>query len=131
MGAHVLAAAGLAAALLAGCGERPAAPDAAALAARQYYDSLLCGRYAAFVGGMAGADSLPEAYLEQLRTNAKQFMARQKEEHGGISSVSVVRVDTDSVNRRRDVFLMLCYGDSAREEVVVPMVETPAGWRMR
>ena len=58
-------------------------------------------------------------------------MARQKEEHGGIAAVSVVKYVTDSVARQTNVFLLLSFGDSTKEEVVVPMVESPAGWRMK
>lgn len=132
MEARLCAAACLAAALLlAGCGkERPAA-DPAAEAAKAYYDSLAAGSCGAYVGGMADADSLPKAYRDQLVANAKMFVAAQEEEHGGIDSVAVLRVDTPATAARRDVFLALCFGDSTREEVVVPMVETAAGWRMK
>ena len=66
-----------------------------------------------------------------MLAGAKQFMARQREEHGGIARVSVVKYVADSVARQTNVFLLLCFGDSTREEVVVPMVEGPSGWRMK
>lgn len=121
----------LAAALFAACKDEQKGPDPAAVAAKAYYDSLAAGRYGGYLSGGAGADSLPASYREQLLANAKQFMAAVKEEHGGIQSVSIVRTDTGAVSHRRDVFLLVSFGDSVKEEVVVPMVESPAGWRMK
>ena len=102
-----------------------------AKAAEEAYGHLVGGRYADYLALVAGTDSLPGDYREQLLANAKQFVAWQEKEHGGIDSVAVLRVDTPATAARRDVFLALCFGDSTREEVVVPMVETAAGWRMK
>ena len=81
--------------------------------------------------GISDIDSLPPVYRDQLLVNVKQFMARQKAEHGGISEVRAVTFKSDSLQHRTDVFLMLCYGDSTKEEIVVPMVERGGAWRMK
>ena len=104
------------AAAFAACKEEPKPGELAAKAAVEGYGHLIAGRYADYLAGVAGA---------------KQFMARQREEHGGIARVSVVKYVADSVARQTNVFLLLCFGDSTREEVVVPMVEGPSGWRMK
>lgn len=117
--------------LLCACSKEKQDDNAAALAAKEYYDHLLAGRYADYVGGFADADSLPPSYREQLLANAKQFMAQQKAEHGGITEVGVVSVNTDSTTMRASAFLMLCFGDSTREEIVVPMTERGGRWLMR
>lgn len=119
------------AAAFSACKDEPKPGELAAKAAVEGYGHLIAGRYADYLAGVAGADSLPAAYREQLLVGAKQFMARQKEEHGGIAAVSVVKYVTDSVARQTNVFLLLSFGDSTKEEVVVPMVESPAGWRMK
>lgn len=119
------------AAAFSACKDEPKSGELAAKAAVEGYGHLIAGRYADYLAGVAGADSLPAAYREQLLVGAKQFMARQKEEHGGIAAVSVVKYVTDSVARQTNVFLLLSFGDSTKEEVVVPMVESPAGWRMK
>lgn len=119
------------AAAFAACKEEPKPGEQAAKAAVEGYGHLIAGRYADYLAAVAGADSLPAAYREQLLAGAKQFMARQREEHGGIARVSVVKYVADSVARQTNVFLLLCFGDSTREEVVVPMVEGPSGWRMK
>lgn len=105
--------------------------DKAAEAAKGYYDSLVEGRYADYVNGFSNAEGLPPSYVEQLVVNAKQFMAQQKEEHGGIREVRAVSSRTDSVQGRTDVFLLFCYADSTQEEVVVPMVEHNGVWMMK
>lgn len=119
------------AAAFSACKDEPKPGELAAKAAVEGYGHLIAGRYADYLAGVAGADSLPAAYREQLLVGAKQFMARQKEEHGGIAAVSVVKYVTDSVACQTNVFLLLSFGDSTKEEVVVPMVESPAGWRMK
>lgn len=113
------------------CSREKQEDNAAAKAAKEYYDYLLAGRYADYVDGFADADSLPPSYREQLLANAKQFMAQQKAEHGGIAEVGVVSVKTDSTTMQTSAFLMLCFGDSTREEVVVPMTERGGRWLMR
>lgn len=105
--------------------------DKAAEAAKGYYDSLVEGRYADYVNGFSNAEGLPPSYVEQLVVNAKQFMAQQKEEHGGIREVRTVSSRTDSVRGRTYVFLLFCYADSTQEEVVVPMVEHNGVWMMK
>lgn len=119
-----------AALLLAACKDEPK-EDFAAKAAKAYYDSLVKGRYAEYVDGFCNADSLPQSYRDQLIVNAKQFAAQQLTDHGGIADVRTVTSRTDSVNGRTDVFLLLCFGDSTKEEVVVPMVECGGVWKMK
>lgn len=117
--------------LLCACSKEKQDDTAAARAAKEYYDNLLAGRYAEYIDGFADTDSIPPTYREQLLANAKQFMAQQKAEHGGIAEVGVVSVKTDSATMQTDAFLLLCFNDSTREEVVVPMVERGGRWFMR
>lgn len=112
-------------------GDGPAPNELAAHTAKEYYDHLLAGRYDEYLAGVSGTDSIPASYREQLLVNARQFMAQQQKEHGGISEVRVVRAVADSLGRHADVYLMLCFGDSAKEEVVVPMVSDGNRWMMR
>lgn len=113
------------------CSEKRTNEDIAADAAKMYYEHLITGRYNEYVAGFLGTDSIPESYRKQLMTNAKQFMALQKEEHHGIREVRIVNAVTDSVRKQTDVFLMLCFGDSVNEEIVVPMVERNGNWHMK
>jgi len=115
-----------------GCSSELSPEQQAALAAEGYYRHLLAGEYEQFLEGRVGTDSLPEAYREQLLTGYRQFMAQQQEKHGGITTVSVSSVRTDSLDAYTSVFLLLCYGDSTQEEIVVPMVDAGDGrWRMK
>lgn len=115
-----------------GCSSELSPEQQAAMAAEGYYRHLLAGEYEQFLEGRVGTDSLPEAYREQLLTGYRQFMAQQQEKHDGITAVSVSNVRTDSLDAYTSVFLLLCYGDSTQEEIIVPMVDTGDGrWRMR
>lgn len=105
----------------------------AAQAAKTYYDQLLQGDYASFVAGTDGYDSVPGYYREQLLVNMKQFLAQQKKDHSGIDSIVVVRAKLDTVSNRivANAFLKICYADSTKEEVVVPMIKRNDVWMMK
>ena len=105
--------------------------ERAALAAKGYYTHLVKGEYEQFLEGKAGGDSLPDAYREQLLTGYKQFMAQQQTAHRGIREVQVSTARKDTLADYVSVMLILCYGDSTNEEIVVPMVEHNGCWRMK
>ena len=105
--------------------------EQAALAAKGYYTHLVQGEYEQLVEGRFMADSLPADYRSQLIEGYKQFVAQQLEARKGIQEVSVSRAYTDSLAGYTNVLLMLCYGDSTTEEVVVPMVERDGRWMMK
>ena len=120
--------------LLVACSGKPSGPDAALLAsqaAKVYYDQLLHGDYAAFVDGMNMNDTVVPAYREQLITNMKMYLGQQKKEHMGIKEVKALRAVRDSVNNKVDAFLLFCFNDSTKEQVVVPMIEKDGAWIMR
>ena len=105
--------------------------EEAAKAAQGYYARLLDNSPEDFLKGRAGADSLPEGYREQLLTSYRQFMAQQNREHHGILDIRVSNATTDTALNYTNVFLVLCFGDSVNEEIVVPMVERDGRWRMK
>lgn len=113
--------------------------DAAARAAKEYYDSLFAKNYAYFVNGMYLSDTIPPSYREQLEANASMFVGRMETEHRGVSGVRIMRFVNDTIVssdkkshvHTSDVFLVLCFGDSLNEEIVVPMVHHKGRWLMR
>lgn len=116
-----------------GCGETdgPHPEQVAAHAAKVYYDALLQGHYDQFVDGRYQPDSIPQGYRDQLITNAKMFVGQQQEEHRGITAVRITDAKADTVKHVADVYLMLVYGDSTKEQIVVPMVEEKGVWYLR
>lgn len=116
--------------LMWGCSS-PNREEMAALAAEGYYRHLLRGEYDAFMQGKAGLDSMPEDYRNQMRMAYRQFMTQQEESHRGVSDVRISNSRTDSALQCVNVCLVLCFGDSTNEEVVVPMVERNGSFRMK
>ena len=104
---------------------------AAANAAKEYYDLLVQGQYDAFVDGMNIPERIPDSYRQQLVDNARMFVGDQQQEHLGLREVRVVNCINDTVDVAAHAFLMLCYGDSTIEEVVVPMVKRDGRWLMK
>lgn len=124
--------AAMTAAVLCGCSaHEPHAGEIAGNAAKLYYDWLAEGKYDAYVDGFYRPDSIPGSYREQLITNAKMFAAQHREERGGIASVRLLRASADTARHVGSAYLLLCYGDSTKEEIVVPMVEHKGVWMMR
>lgn len=117
-------------ALVGACSE-PSKEELASLAAKGYYTHLIKGEYEQFVAGRLMADSLPDDYRTQLIEGCKQYIAQQQVLRKGIQEVQVSRAYTDSLAHYTNVMLMLCYGDSTTEEVVVPMVERNGRWKMK
>ena len=106
--------------------------ELASLAAKGYYNHLIHGEYEQFYEGMDQREFTSEAdYRSQMLDNLRQFMARQEKEHRGILEVRVSNATTDTVQQFTHVFLVLCFGDSTHEEIVVPMVERNGAWRMK
>lgn len=111
---------------------QPSPEELASLAAKGYYDHLVSGEYELFLEGMDERVAMNEAdYRSQLLDSYRQYKAQQDSLHGGIREVRIVRAATDSVQKYTNVFLMLCFGDSTNEEIVVPMVERHGSWRMK
>ena len=113
------------------CGN-PTAEEMASLAAKGYYEHLIHGEYEKFLQGKDGLNKHSEVdYWNQLRDNCHQFVHQQEQAHRGIYEVRVVNAKTDTLQNYTNVFMMLCFGDSTNEEIVVPMVERDGRWYMR
>lgn len=103
----------------------------AGIAAKGYYDLLLEGKYNDFVAGYNQPNRIPKGYHEQLLLNAQMFMEQQQEEHKGLAGILVLHAKADTARHVADVFLQMVYGDSTKEQVVVPMVLVHGDWKMR
>ena len=116
-----------------GCGG--ATPEEmASLAAKGYYEHLMRGEYRQFLEGkyFVPLDTIGTIdRMEEHEVNLRQFMAQQEKAHHGIREVRISNAKTDTVQKVTNVFLVLCYGDSINEEIVVPMVEREGKWRMK
>ena len=106
--------------------------EMASLAAKGYYDHLINGEYEQFLEGKDGIDrNAAEDYWKQLLDNCHQYIRQQETTHRGISEVRVVSAKNDTLQNYMNVFLVLCFGDSTNEEIVVPMVEREGRWKMK
>lgn len=112
--------------------------DVALQTAKAYYDQLANGDYATFVDGTLQNDSIPEDYKAQLILNMQMYIEQQNKAHQGIARVEALRATCDSVKLPNDstimtaqAFLALCFKDSMREEIVVPMIKKNDIWYLR
>ncbi|PIN28803.1 hypothetical protein [Prevotella intermedia] len=123
----------LAVLLLSSCSEKKETDHGAisAEAAKHYYENLISGKYKQFLEGMNLPDKLPESYERQMLENFKAFAKRQDKQRKGIKKVSIRNVKFFAKDSTASAFLLLHYGDSTTEEVVVPMLKRRGLWYMR
>jgi len=124
---------GLAACLLLACGSGTP-EEMASLAAKGYYEHLMRGEYRQFLEGkdFQALDTIGTIdRMKEHEINLRQLMAQQEKAHHGIREVRISNAQTDTIQKVTNVFLVLCFGDSINEEIVVPMVERQGRWRMK
>ena len=124
---------GLAACLLLACGSGTP-EEMASLAAKGYYEHLMRGEYRQFLEGkdFQALDTIGTIdRMKEHEINLRQFIAQQEKTHHGIREVRISNAQTDTIQKVTNVFLVLCFGDSINEEIVVPMVERQGRWRMK
>ncbi len=103
----------------------------AAEAAKHYYENLISGKHELFMKGLNLPDKLPESYKNQMIKNFEDFIKRQQKEHKGIKKVSVRSAQFLAKDSMANAYLLLHYGDSTTEQVVVPMFKKHGLWYMR
>ena len=111
--------------------ERPDPAYFAGIAATGYYALLLEGKYEEYVAGFNQPYRIPKGYHDQLLLNAQMYVEQQQEEHKGMAKVDVLNAKADTARHVADVFLQVAFGDSTKEQIVVPMVEVKGEWKMR
>lgn len=119
--------------MVASCGKSEKTDDGmiAAHAAKLYYENLIRGKGDQFLDGTDMPDMIPDDYRRQLLKNFEQFCVQQKEEHKGIDSVSINHAEFFEKDSTASVFLLLHFGDSTTEQIVVPMLKKKGLWIMR
>jgi len=113
------------------CHNEPTPEELASLAAKGYYEHLAKGEYDAYLEGVNGVAAAPADYREQLLQGTKLYVERVNRQFQGIHSVEVSSARVDSTLHCVNVFLTICFRDSTREEVCVPMVEKNGAFLMR
>ncbi len=99
--------------------------------AETLYEALYDGDYNTFLDGRIHASEMPESYRKALITNFKQYVAKAKSQHGGVSAIKGSRAQMDTLLHIMQVYLLLHYKDSVTEEIVVPMVDDDGTWKMK
>jgi len=115
------------------CSEVSTVEEEAAKAAQSYYRLLINNQTEIFLEGKIGADSFPIGYRKQILKVYEQYVSEVEELHKGIREVQISDNigKVDSSKQVVYAFLVLCFGDSTREEITVPMVEQYGSWKMK
>lgn len=113
------------------CSSKTKADDAAAEAAKAYYDSLRNGGYEYFTSMSYRPEKIPDSYKEQLVANIKMYLDDLNKTHKGIKDIKVLSCKNDSLHNTAEAYLLFSFNDSTKEEIIVPMVKRSNKWLMR
>ena len=118
---------------LSACSSQGTPEEEAAKAAQTYYMLLADSLPEDFLNTRVGADSLPASYRAQMQKVYEQYIREVNAKHRGIREVRISNnvAKHDSTQHVTYAFLILCFGDSTQEEVMVPMVEVGGKWLMK
>ena len=120
----------LASLCLVACKKKQTPSSEVRAAAEQYYGYLIDGNVDAYLHGFHDYDRLSETYRHQLRDMFRQYLQREQELHGGLASAQAVH-DTLIDNQHAQVFVEITYHDNNREKVLLPLILTQEGWRLK
>ena len=97
----------------------------------EYYELYRSGNYAEYVKAMQSCDNKPADFCNQMADALKQHAARIKEEKGGTVSAEFLRSELHAEHSAADAYLSVTYGDSTKEEIVLPLVFWQDKWRLK
>lgn len=95
------------------------------------YNMYAHGDYSGYVAAMASCDSMPMSYRQQMQFMLKMQAHKMRKEKGGISAVTVNRMEPHNGDSLVNVYLNVAYKDSTEEEVLFPVVKKNGQWRIR
>lgn len=122
--------------LLFACASKPdsekiTAEQEAMEACRNYYEALYNGNYEKFLDGRVNADAMPESFRQGMIDNLMQHVKKTQQTHRGVETIDEKTAEMDTTLHVMMVYLLVNYGDTTKEEIVVPMVESDGEWKMK
>ena len=99
-----------------------------AQAAENYFNYIIESDLEKYVAGMARYGSLPEPQRKETLDLVRQYVNREKNERGGMKSVTVVETSTEGDTA--NVLLAVTYGNETVEEILLPLVKIDGIWRL-
>lgn len=95
------------------------------------YNLYVHGDYSSYVAAMASCDSMPMSYRQQMQFMLKMQAHKMRKEKGGVSAVTVSRMEPHDGDSLVNVYLNVAYKDSTEEEILFPVVKKNGQWRIR
>ena len=96
-----------------------------------YYELYRSGNYADYVKAMQSCDDKPADFCKQMADALKQHATRIKAEKGGAVSAEFLRTELHAEHSAADAYLSVTYGDSTKEEIILPLVFWQDQWRLK
>ena len=96
-----------------------------------YYELYRSGNYAEYVKAMQSCDDKPADFCKQMADALKQHATRIKAEKGGAVSAEFLRTELHAEHSAADAYLSVTYGDSTKEEIILPLVFWQDKWRLK
>lgn len=94
------------------------------------YNLYINGSYLEYVAMMESLDGKPQEYKQQMADLMKQRHRAQEEEHGGLTSCRVQRIDRKNENYC-DAYVEITFSDNTTDDILLPLVKVAGVWRIK
>lgn len=94
------------------------------------YNLYVNGFFLEYVAMMESLDGKPQEYKQQMADLMKQRHRAQQEEHGGLTSCRVQRIDRLNENYC-DAYVEITFSDNTTDDILLPMVKVAGTWRIK
>ena len=95
------------------------------------YNHYIDGHFSEYVSHIASCQGKPRFYREQIINLYKQQWAELTEKYGKVDSIKIERIQKNNNNEYATVYIRQYYNKAAPEEILLQMVYTEKGWKLK
>lgn len=95
------------------------------------YNHYIDGHFSEYVSHIASCQGKPRFYREQIINLYKQQWAELTEKYGKVDSIKIERIQKNNNNEYATVYIRQYYNKAVPEEILLQMVYTEKGWKLK
>ena len=95
------------------------------------YTHYIDGHFSEYVSHIASCQGKPRFYREQIINLYKQQWAELTEKYGKVDSIKIERIQKNNNNEYATVYIRQYYNKAVPEEILLQMVYTEKGWKLK
>ena len=95
------------------------------------YSHYTEGHFSEYVSHIASCQGKPRFYREQIINLYKQQWAELTAKYGAVDSIKIERIQKNATNEHATVYIRQYYNNAAPEEILLQMIYTEKGWKLK